>query len=338
MKIYEKYDTLVFDMDGVMTSEQNYWNCAALTVMETFCRMGVYLNTPINPEQWMHDVKSLRAAVFCNDRTIRLLKDKGVNSNWDLGYIIVCIGLAENTADYERIYRYAENMGDNILDEYKNLAAAVSNRMGGGDYRRNSLFWKFMQDCFQEWFLGDELFEKTYNKKPKSAGKIGLINEERPVVDLSALRTLIHKLSKSKIRLAVGTGRPLAEIYTPLKQWGIIDSFAEDGLITYDDVIRAEVSLNNPALTKPHPYMFIKALMGSDYPDIQAAAREVDPERAKRTLVVGDAGADMLAARAAGMDFCAVLTGISGQSAGAYFKENGADYILDSVLKLGDDI
>ena len=37
-KFLDKYDTVIFDMDGVITSEQNYWNCAALTVWE-------YLNT-----------------------------------------------------------------------------------------------------------------------------------------------------------------------------------------------------------------------------------------------------------------------------------------------------
>lgn len=33
-KFLDKYDTVIFDMDGVITSEQNYWNCAALTVWE----------------------------------------------------------------------------------------------------------------------------------------------------------------------------------------------------------------------------------------------------------------------------------------------------------------
>ena len=33
-KFLDKYDTVIFDMDGVITSEQNYWNCAALIVWE----------------------------------------------------------------------------------------------------------------------------------------------------------------------------------------------------------------------------------------------------------------------------------------------------------------
>ena len=30
----KKYDTVLFDMDGVITSEESYWNIAAMTVVE----------------------------------------------------------------------------------------------------------------------------------------------------------------------------------------------------------------------------------------------------------------------------------------------------------------
>ncbi len=51
----------------------------------------------------------------------------------------------------------------------------------------------------------------------------------------------------------------------------------------------------------------------------------------KKTLVVGDAGADILAAKAMGAGFCAVLTGIQGEKAREYFKSLNAEYILNSV-------
>ena len=50
-----------------------------------------------------------------------------------------------------------------------------------------------------------------------------------------------------------------------------------------------------------------------------------------KTLVVGDAGADMLAAKAMGADFCAVLTGVSGKAARGYFEAAESEYILDSL-------
>ena len=56
-----------------------------------------------------------------------------------------------------------------------------------------------------------------------------------------------------------------------------------------------------------------------------------DKAKIKTTLVVGDAGADILAAQAMGADFCAVLTGIQGERARGYFEKLGANYILKSV-------
>ena len=59
-----------------------------------------------------------------------------------------------------------------------------------------------------------------------------------------------------------------------------------------------------------------------------------DKEPCKKTLVIGDAGCDLFAAKAAGCDFLAVLTGISGESARAYFLQEGADYVLSNILEL----
>ena len=79
---------VIFDMDGVITSEQNYWNCAALTVWE-------YLNynsgQKINAAECMQNISKIRSRVFSDDELISVLKGKGVNSNWDLGYVTVLI-------------------------------------------------------------------------------------------------------------------------------------------------------------------------------------------------------------------------------------------------------
>ena len=78
----DKYDTVIFDMDGVITSEQNYWNCAALTVWEYMHRnRGI----DIDAAQCMEQLSEIRKKVFCDDKIITELKARGVNSNWDLG-------------------------------------------------------------------------------------------------------------------------------------------------------------------------------------------------------------------------------------------------------------
>ena len=337
-KFLENYDTVIFDMDGVITNEQNYWNSAALTVWE-------YLNQnsgkSIDMAYCMEHYQDIHAKVFCDDELIRVLKNKGINSNWDLGYVTVLIswicGGKDNWDNFEAVLGYAENMSDNILDEYEKTARECSEKTGF-DYewlRRCGDMWNEMQLIFQQWFLGDELFCESYGYMPQNSGKPGLLKNEKPIIPLETLKELLKELN-SKMRVCMGTGRPGAEILNPLKVWGVLDYFDKNGLCTYDYVEKAQENLNVNNLPKPHPYMFLKALFGLDYPDKKILDGDYDKERIAKTLVVGDAGADILAAKAMGAHFCATLTGVQGKSARGYFEEMEAEYILDSICDFAE--
>ncbi len=330
----DKYDTVIFDMDGVITSEQNYWNSAALTVWE-------YLNwnrqKQINATECMQNLKEIRRKVFCNDEIISELKKRGVNSNWDLGYVTVCIAWicgVEND-DFSLVLDYVKKLPENIINEYDNIALECSKK-SGFDFewlKRNNLMWQTMHRLFQEWFLGDEIIRKQTGVLPMNSGKSGLLFKEEPIFDKAKLSELLKLLSKEK-RVCTGTGRPYIEMIEPLKEWGVLKYFAADGLCNYNHVENAEKTLNNNALTKPHPYMFLKALYGTDYDDRKLIDGDYDKSKIEKTLVIGDAGADILAAQAMGADFCAVLTGINGKSAREFFESLNATYILDSCENL----
>ncbi len=328
----DNYDTVIFDMDGVITSEQNYWNAAALTVWEYI--RGGRLSGECR-EIGEPDTAAVRREVFSDGRLITILKNKGVNSNWDLGYVTLALAVIHGTEDFSELPAIAEKLSDNILDEYEPIAAALSQKLGG-DCSRSSSLWRGMHECFQEWYLGDELYEREYGQPPKRAGKRGLIYTEEPLLPIGAVSEMLTELNARGIRVCIGTGRPSAEIDTPLSRWGIFDLFAPDGIITYDYVERAEAE-TGLTLTKPHPYMFLKALYGADTLDADIIAGRYDAARIERTLVVGDAGADILAAHAMGADFAAVLTGINGKGARQYFEDMSAEYILDDVTRLMED-
>lgn len=327
-----KYDTIIFDMDGVITSEQCYWTASALTVWE-------YLNwnrdKKIDTVLYEREAENIRKKVFCNDELITVLKGKGVNSNWDLAYVTVCMALiCDVQDDFAPVLEYAKNLGENIIYEYDSLAKETSEKTGF-DFnwaKRNALLWQTLQNIFQEWYLGEELFFKQYQAKPLHGSKRGLVFSEMPMFKPETVRELLGELSKSK-RLCVATGRPYEEIYNPLKNWDCLKYFAKNGFITYDDVVNAEKEFNK-TLSKPHPYVFLKALYGSDFGDEKLISGDYDKSKLSSALVVGDAGADILAALAMGADFCAVLTGVSGKQARGYFEETKADYILDSVIDL----
>lgn len=329
-KFLDKYDTVIFDMDGVITSEENYWNSAALTVWEQLC---ISSRMEINTEQCMQNVAAIRDRVFCGDRLISVLKEKGINTNWDLGYVTVLIAWVvngrETIGDFGNVLEFSKTLPDNILEVYGALAKECGEKLGldMSYVRRGGELWLEMRDLFQEWFLGDELNGKMSLHGRKS----GLLYKEEPIVDKDSLLDVLRLLSENK-RVCTGTGRPRIEMLQPLSDWGALGYFAADGLCNYDHVAAAERKLSDNSLAKPHPYIFLKALYGTNYDDKKIVCGDYDKEKIARTLIVGDAAADMLAARAMGADFCAVLTGIQGEGARDYFEKMNAEYILSSVI------
>lgn len=322
-KFLDNYDTVIFDMDGVVTSEDNYWTCAALTVWEL-----LFEDTASVSEMELNS-KHIRKTVMCDDKLISLLKNKGVNSNWDLAYVIYAVCRIYDTTDFGKVMDICSEFGDNILNEYAQLEKELTVKTGL-DGSRNGKIWTDIMLVFQEWFLGEKLFISKYNCTPKHSGKRGLIENEKPIIDNRCLIDIFSLLSSNIKRVAMATGRPGDEIIKPLERFGIVNYFSEDGLINYDYISNAENNLS-VALSKPHPYIFLKAMLGNSYPDKNIIDGDFDKELINKTLIVGDAGADIIAAKAIGADFCAVLTGVSGKKAKNYFEELGAKYIFDSL-------
>lgn len=323
----KKYNTVIFDMDGVITSEQKYWDAAALTVWEY---LRVCRGEHIDATECMARLGDIRNQIFCNDNLIRVLKNKGVNSNWDLGYVTVLMAWILKTENFEEIMEYAKTLPDNILDGYIFLAKECSRVTGipEDELQRNARVWNEMAIIFQEWYVGQELWPEEIVHK----GKTGLMSAEEPIVPKDELVKTIRALSKTH-RLCTASGRPYIEMARPMTDWDILKYFDQNGLSNGDCIAEAE-SRYGITVAKPHPYIFLKALYGLDYDDKKVIDGDYDKSKITKALVVGDAGADILAARAMGADFCAVLTGVAGESAREYFEELNAEYILNSVLDL----
>lgn len=333
-KLLDKYDTFIFDMDGVVTSEDAYWNAASLTVYEYLNDKSHFGNISIDTVLSSDNVKTIRKEVFSDDKLIVLLKGKGVNSNWDLGYITVLMALILCTNDYAEIYKYAQMIDEDIISVYDNFAKLASERVGVPyeKFSRNGKLWCDMRDCFQEWYLGDTLFREVYGRPPKNTNKPGLYKKEMPIITVEELKNVIGELSRTK-KLGIATGRLDREISPLLRQWDVFSKFDASSICTYDYVITGEEN-TGATLTKPHPYMFLKSLYGTNYPDEKIINGDYDKSKIDRTLVIGDAGADILAAKAMGADFCAVLTGVAGKDGRGYFEEQKAEYILNDIREL----
>lgn len=333
--LLNRYDTVLLDMDGVITSEEVYWNAASLTVHEMLSSRLYFGDESLDPAQMTEKLAVLRKEAFCDDAVIRHLKNKGVNNNWDLSWIVISGSLVHNTKNFEKIFEWIKTLPP-VKD---GLYTAVAEVLEGAGFNKETAahhggIWTKIQYAFQEWFLGSELFPAHWNSPTLQPGKPGLTFSEEPLVDKSRLVTLLRELGETK-RLGIGSGRPLVEAETPLFSWGVYDFFTKDAIITYNHILEAQSAIDNRlSLAKPHPYMFLRGVFGTRYSDNALLERQVDTEPCKKTLVIGDAGCDLFAAKSAGCDFLAVLTGIEGEKARGFFEENGADYILHNILDL----
>ncbi len=327
----DKYHTIIFDLDGVITSEGAYWDAAALTVYQQVHAPKLF-EDEVDIEYYSSHVREIRKEVFSDDALISILKNKGVNSNWDLAYVVYAIAKILDTKDFSKVKSYAENMSGDIFTIYQELGEGLRKKLGIADASRTSELWEGLMMRFQEWFLGEDGFSEVYGKMPSQRNKPSMPKNEVPVVDGGKLKDIIAKLHDEGKTLAVATGRPYYEAKTALSRFGIWDFFNKNNFVGYDYVITAQEKTGK-YLTKPHPYMFQKAYLGVDFADEKIVAEDFPKEGIEGVLVVGDAGADILGAKAMGADFCGVLTGVNPSTTKPFFEKNGAEYILNSILE-----
>lgn len=333
----DKYEYIIFDMDGVITSEENYWDIAALTVYELLNSNAYYGTMPFDPHNALLNVKNIRREVFLEDKIITLVKERGVNSNWDLGYIVFAYMLSGKCKSYKEVYDYISQSSLMAFDLYSECARLLSEKLNLpiSLCSRNELIWNMCRDVFQEWYFGSDEFEVFYNTKPRCPGKESMEMREIPVIDLSDVLDVLKTLKDSGKKLMIATGRSDRDVSNPMKLWDIRKYFEPDAIATYTHIMNAEDYFlqkgKKVLLTKPEPYIFLKALYRTDYPDDKIISGDYDESLLSKALVVGDAGSDIQAAKRMGCDFLAVLTGVSGERARGYFESENAEYILPSI-------
>lgn len=325
---------LIFDMDGVITSEQGYWTTAALTVHEL-----IHSNRGLNikPEKEFKNIKEIRRIIMHGDKNIGLLKNKAVNTNWDLAYIIF---LAVTVQGIETLQEHREEISINqdkwldalgreltniqwtpcwqsvnqilerlnkkgveIIDELKVKITDFIPLADRDLVRGQGQIWHETVGIFQKWYLG------SCAKSDQGQVKTTLVSQEEPLLPLVELKELLEILSEKNFILAVATGRPREEIVTPLHSWGLLHYFDSEAVITYDNVKKAQ-NFSLESLAKPHPFCFLKAAFPFlNERDILMS--KFPKEHLNKCLVIGDSMADFLGAQGAGMDFLGVLSGKS---------------------------
>ena len=107
--------TVLFDVDGVLLSEEHYFDASALTVWEMLISCN-YL--ALSPEKFKTDysekeVQAIRELVFDKDNVLKFMKSRGLNANWDMIYLAFSYQLIHllsqiKETEYEKISQWCQ--------------------------------------------------------------------------------------------------------------------------------------------------------------------------------------------------------------------------------------
>ena len=367
----QSINTLIFDLDGVITSETKYWNTSRLTAWELICDRN-YLGLT-NYFDHSPDVETRLTDIGDNvipKSFIYELKSRAINSNWDLTFFVCCLHfvgifqqlqqkqstslsniLQNNNLTLEqqlqaigellRSSNYQRQISDNAIAEFwvetKSLTgAAVLNHVNTFITQKLGQHFSFFDPKGELWELCYNNFQAWYE------GKKGYdLPDDETVTDLPSIDQTLKVLSDSgRFILAIATGRPRNEVIEPLTTLGILKYFDDTRIVTYDEVIAAESTIkidNKIKLGKPHPFILYKAIYPQESVD-NLSSDKFKISNPETIAYIGDAGSDVVAAKKAGVFSIGVLTGFAEgearQKKGEMLASLGCDVILDSVLDL----
>ena len=334
-----KLDLLLFDMDGVLIDELVSYRYAICLTVQTYLQDLVGL--PPGPRDWVlpEDIIAFKLA-------------GGFNDDWDVTTGILAYFLAlldaptptlprpQTPAEIIAYLRSAGRPNDAAVQALRQRAdlqsfaralraqggglAAARRLLGNGDGPR--LFAEgdlhgtnLVARIFEEVYLGEELFVKSYGEAPIAVHTEGLIRRERMIIARSTVAELARRAA-----LGIATGRSRDQARYALEAAGIAEYF--QALAAREDFVAAEeehfeLTGERVSLGKPHPFTLL-----------QVARQIVAPSA--RCAYIGDTLDDVRAAKAAKaeMDFVSIAClapAEDKESMRREFERVGADAIID---------
>ncbi|MEH6953187.1 HAD family hydrolase [Neobacillus drentensis] len=275
--------TILFDVDGVLLSEEHYFDASALTVWEMLISSN-YLG--LEPEQFVTDyneeqIKEIRELVFENDKVLKFMKSRGLNANWDMIYLSFCHQLIYllsqiNDTEYEKVNnwcqapitretlleigqvlsRYPVKLDFRLFVEefarseatkqelFSYLNELVSEKLGvETTIFKKGELWSVCEHVSQEWYVGDEHVLASTGRPSVQMGKKGFLANETTLAPKQEIDELFQFLNAEGFTIGIGTGRPELETIQPFQHLDWLKQFDEKRIITADEVLKAEKEL-----------------------------------------------------------------------------------------------
>lgn len=367
---------ILFDVDGVFLDEGRCFDVSALAVYELlFDKAYLNLNPKIDLSQIKDSqIQAIRKEIFEGDLILNQLKSLGVNSNWDMLFIVFSIHFIQLLKQLPKEMQVTfleskvitqaqlQNLGQHVthkridyaepLDFLKNVEngkdtlyrALMSYAKTQLKYENTTLFdiqsplWQFAQSIYQEWYLGCSLFEEIEQLPAKSDFKQGYIYNEKVIVPVEDIKSLLNTLKSEGYRIGIATGRTRPETLIPFEALGLLTHFDTYYIGTASEVLEVESEYpEQKPLGKPNPFTYLVAYYGNDknrYYDY--ATHQTHRVDKKQVVIVGDSLADLLSAKTINATFIGTLTGLKGKEARKELEAHDADYIVNHVLDIKD--
>ena len=368
--------SILFDVDGVFLSEERCFDVSAITVEELLTSEGIFLGcgTYIDFENDLNDkkIQEIRERVFQHDKILNQLKSLGLNSNWDMLFIVFSIHLIDlakqldqshrceflnsstfnektlfemnkhllhKEIDYEKPLEVIDSIRNGKDAIYEDLESYAKDQLEIDDtelFKLKSNLWQLAKDTYQEWYLGKDLFNKVEEGTALLDFKKGFIYEEVILKPQEEIQLLLQHLKEAGYHLAIATGRPRTETIIPFESLGLKSYFDDEHIVTASEVLDAESDYPEyQPLGKPNPFSYIATLNGNDRNRYKEyATHQENIVNKDEVYIVGDSLADLLSAKKIGATFIGTLTGLKGDKAQPELEEYGADYIVEDVTKI----
>lgn len=365
---------ILFDVDGVFLDESRCFDVSALTVYELlYSKDYLGLKSHIDLSQ-LTDVQitDIRATLFKNDVILNRLKSMGINSNWDMLFVVFSVHFIEclkqishearidflnsvqfdettlrkvgqqltnSIINYERPLQFIENGSEGRSQIYQSLQSYAMTELNVEEatlFDINSPLWQLAQEIYQEWYLGTALYEEVEQKVAKTDYKRGYIYHEIALAPIEDIKQLLTNLKAAGYQLAIATGRPRTETLVPFETLDLLSYFDDAFIVSASEVLEVETRYPElKPLGKPNPFSYIAAFNGNqkqDYYDY--ATNQTNRMDPEKVTIVGDSLADLFSAQTVNAQFIGTLTGLKGKSAEAELRAHGAEIIVDNVLDI----
>ncbi len=333
-KVLKKYDRIVFQPEGVLTTDKHYLTCAMLSVYEMVGSDRYFGKSNLDYTSVYNNQKQISDLLLCSGKITSLFEELGIDYPVDMAYVLLgaILGIGERR-DFTNIYNYFKYIDLHTPDIFEHTAMLLTRLFPDKDCRREGTIWQQLKNCYTEWLFGDELFEMCFEERPSVSGKPSFITKEQLCNPIIKTKDMLTSLKERGKQISIATLRSMHEVDIPYKRWNLTGLFQKENIVTIEDILEAHrlPNFNNPA--EPDPYMFARGAIGSGFSDNAYLSGEYD-ELFSRTLVVSNSPVSLFAVQTLGMSFAAVVSNPASKSEKDMFRQLEADYVLDSALEL----